>query len=128
MIIIFSKILGTISLNQYFTMHLMKIDKKLTMLACSGSILATALFASPSYGMPGASAPQLDSTRDILHQRLASARSSRILTPPSAHSGVKTTASYERRLQLAAFSRFGCGCANCVTSIRQLVKSGELSV
>ncbi len=104
------------------------IDRKLTMLACSGSILATTLFAIPSYGMPGASSPQLDSTRETLHQRVASARSQRISTPPSTHGGMITPASYERRLQLAAISRFGCGCANCVTSIRQLVKSGELAV
>lgn len=104
------------------------IDKKLTMLACSGSILATTLFAAPSYGMPGATSPQLDSTRAILHQRVASARTHRTSTPPSANGGITTNAGYERKLKLAAVGRFGCGCANCVTSIRQLVKSGELSV
>ncbi|WP_310425691.1 hypothetical protein [Chamaesiphon sp. VAR_48_metabat_135_sub] len=39
-----------------------------------------------------------------------------------------TPASYEQRLQLAAVSRFGCGCASCISSIRQLVKSGEMAV
>jgi iron complex transport system ATP-binding protein len=29
---------------------------------------------------------------------------------------------------LASTHRFGCGCANCIRSIRQLVKSGELAV
>jgi hypothetical protein len=98
------------------------------MLACSGSILATALFASPSYGMPGASSPQLNSTREVLHQQVASAHSPRLSTPPATRGEMITPASYERRLKLAAVSRFGCGCANCVSSIRQLVKSGALAV
>ena len=38
------------------------------------------------------------------------------------------SASYQRRLQLAAFSKFGCGCPNCVSAIRELVKSGESTI
>ncbi len=109
-------------------MHQIMIDKRLTMLACSGSILATTLFAAPSYGMPVASSPQIDAAREILHQRVASARLQRLSTPASTHGGTTILKNYDRRLQLAAIDRFGCGCVNCVRSIRQLVKSGKLSV
>jgi hypothetical protein len=38
------------------------------------------------------------------------------------------SASYQRRLQLAAFNKFGCGCPNCVSAIRELVKLGESTI
>jgi hypothetical protein len=100
----------------------MTIDNKLTLLACSGSILATTLFGMPSEALP---APNLNS-RD---QQLASASISRSKAVRLTHSEeMLTPKGYEKRLQQAAIGRFGCGCANCVTSIRELVRAGQMSV
>jgi hypothetical protein len=100
------------------------MDKnKLTILACSGSILAATLFADPSHAMPLQSFG--DSNRQVLDG--ASLPENRVNTPRSTEDGVSPL-SYERRLQQTALSKFGCGCTNCVTAVRKLVKSGELSV
>jgi hypothetical protein len=100
----------------------MTIDNKLTLLACSGSILATTLFGMPSEALP---APSLDSRAP----QLASASISRSKAVRPTHSEeMLTPKGYEKRLQQAAIGRFGCGCANCVTSIRALVQAGQISV
>lgn len=100
------------------------MDKnKLTMLACSGSLLATTLFADPSQAMP----LQIfgDSNRQTLDD--TSVPENRINLPQSTEDGISPL-NYERRLQQTALSKYGCGCTNCVTAIRKLVKSGELAV
>ena len=99
------------------------IDRKLTMLACSGSILAATLFADPSHAMPLQSLG--DSNRQVLDG--ASLPENRVNTPSLTEDSISPL-NYERRLQQTAISKFGCGCTNCVSSIRQLVKAGELSV
>lgn len=100
------------------------MDKnKLTMLACSGSLLAATLFADPSHAMPLQSFG--DSNRQVLDG--ASLPENRINTPQSTEDGISPL-NYERRLQQTALSKFGCGCTNCVTAVRKLVKSGELAV
>ncbi len=100
------------------------MDKnKLTILACSGSILAATLFTDPSHAMPLQNFG--DSNRQVLDG--ASLPENRINTPQSTEDSVSSL-SYERRLQQTALSKLGCGCTNCVSSIRQLVKSGELAI
>ena len=100
------------------------MDKnKLTILACSGSILAATMFVDPSYAMPLQSFG--DSNRQVLDG--ASVPENRVNIPTSTEDLVAPL-SYERRLQQTAITKFGCGCNNCVSSIRQLVKAGELSV
>jgi hypothetical protein len=100
------------------------MDKnKLTILACSGSILAATLFADPSHAMPQQNFG--DSNRQVIDG--ASLPENRVSTPQSTEDGILPL-SYERRLQQTALSKFGCGCTNCVSAVRKLVKSGELSV
>jgi hypothetical protein len=100
----------------------MTIDRKLTLLACSGSILATTLFGMPSEAMP---APSLSNRAP----KLAAAPLSRFKAVRLTHTEeMLIHGSYEKRLQQAAIGRFGCGCANCITSIRALVQSGQISV
>jgi hypothetical protein len=100
------------------------MDKnKLTMLACSGSLLTATLFADPSHAMPLQSFG--DSNRQVLDG--ASLPENLVNTPRSTEDGVSPL-NYERRLQQTALSKFGCGCTNCVTAVRKLVKSGELAV
>ncbi len=100
----------------------MTIDRKLTLLACSGSILATTLFGMPSEAAP---APSLNG-RD---PQIAAAPMSRFKAVRRTHTEeMPIHGSYEKRLQQAAIGRFGCGCANCVSSIRALVRAGQISV
>jgi hypothetical protein len=101
----------------------MTIDNKLSLLACSGSILATTLFGMPSEALP---APSLNSRAP----QLAAAPLNRFKAVRSTHTEEMPIhgSSYEKRLQQAAIGRFGCGCANCVTSIRALVRAGQISV
>ena len=91
-------------------------NNKLTLLACSGSILATTLFGMPSQGMPRSSFGDGS-------QRIEQTTTSE----PAQSEAITTPASYERQLKQAAVAKFGCGCTNCVSSIRQLVRSGTLS-
>jgi hypothetical protein len=100
------------------------MDKnKLTVLACSGSILAATLFTDPSYAMP---LQNLGSSNSQVIDG-ASLPDNRVNTSPSIEDAVSPL-SYERRLQQTALSKFGCGCTNCVSSIRQLVRAGELAI
>jgi hypothetical protein len=100
----------------------MTIDNKLTLLACSGSILATTLFGMPSDALPD---PSLNNRAP----QLAAAPMSRVKTVRPTHGAeMPIHGSYEKRLQQAAIGRFGCGCANCVSSIRALVRAGQISV
>ena len=90
---------------------------KLTLIACSGSIVAATLFAVPSHAMPlqdfGNSTQKLD----------------RAATPqPTSTEDRVTPGSYEKRLEQAALARFGCGCASCLSATRQLVQTGEISL
>lgn len=100
------------------------MDKnKLTIIACSGSILAATLFVDPSHAMP------LQNYGDTSRQNGdgVSLPENRVNTPQSSEDAISPL-SYERRLQQAAFSKFGCGCTNCVSAVRKLVHAGELSV
>ena len=101
------------------------MDKnKLTVIACTGSILAAALFTDPSHAMP------LQSFGDRDRQNFVdgvSVPENRVNTSQSTEDGISPL-NYERRLQQTALSKFGCGCTNCVTAIRQEVKSGELAI
>ena len=100
------------------------VKNQLTIIACSGSILAATLFTSPSHAMPLPSFS--DGNRQIvgglsLEQRvnpLQSTQADDQISPSN----------YEKRLQQAAFAKFGCGCGNCVSTIRQQIRSGELSI
>jgi hypothetical protein len=100
------------------------MDKnKLTTLACAGSILAATLFADPSQAMPlqsfGDNNRQVDDSASLPENRVNIPRSTEDAVSPLG---------YERRLQQTALTKFGCGCTNCVSSIRKLVKSGELEI
>jgi hypothetical protein len=100
------------------------MDKnKLTILACSGSILATTLFVDPSQAMPIQGFG--DRNRQVLDG--VSLPENRVNTPQSIEDEISPL-NYERRLQQTALAKFGCGCTSCVSSIRQLVKAGELAV
>ncbi|PSB54247.1 hypothetical protein [Chamaesiphon polymorphus] len=100
------------------------MDKnKLTVIACSGSILAAALFTDPSYAMPLQNFG--DNNRQLLDG--SSLPENRVNIPQSTEDGISPL-NYERRLQQTAIAKFGCGCTNCVTTIRQEVKSGELAI
>ena len=98
---------------------------KLTIAACSGSILAATLFGTPSQGMPlqniRSGEGQLVSLA-ALHGNKANVR------PPKKQEQSLLSASYQRRLQVAAFTKFGCGCSNCISAICELVKSGETAI
>jgi hypothetical protein len=97
------------------------MDKnKLTVIACSGSLLAATLFTDPSDAMPLQNFSNSD--RQILN-----GSSPLVNTPLFTEDGISPL-NYERRLQQTAISKFGCGCANCVTTIRREVKSGELAL
>lgn len=96
------------------------MDKnKLTVLACAGSILAATLFTDPSHAMPLQNFG--DNNRQVIDE--VSLPEHRISTEDTI-----SPLNYERRLQQTAITKFGCGCTNCVSSIRQLVKSGELAI
>lgn len=98
-------------------------NKQLTMLACSGSLLAATLFADPSHAMPIQSFG--DSNRQVIDG--AFVPENIVNTRQLAEDGISPF-NYERRLQQTAVSKFGCGCTNCVTTVRKLVKSGELAI
>jgi hypothetical protein len=100
------------------------MDKnKLTTLACAGSILAATLFTDPSQAMPLQSFG--DQNRQV--DDGASLPENRVNIPRSTEDSFSALG-YERRLQQTALNKFGCGCTNCISSIRQLVKSGELAI
>ncbi|AFY92240.1 hypothetical protein [Chamaesiphon minutus] len=100
------------------------MDKnKLTVMACSGSILAAALLTDPSYAIPLQNSG--DSNRQIING--SSISENRVNTLQSIEDGISPL-NYERRLQQTAIAKFGCGCTNCVTTIRQELKSGELAI
>ncbi|WP_310481158.1 hypothetical protein [Chamaesiphon sp. VAR_48_metabat_403] len=65
--------------------------------------------------------------RDLQVVDGASVPENRVNTSQSTEDGISPL-NYERRLQQTALSKFGCGCTNCVTAIRQEVKSGELGI
>jgi phage FluMu protein Com len=83
---------------------------KLTLIACSGSILAATLFGSPSHGMPVQSVK--GGERQIASLAVRQGHSTNIRQSDRNEQSL-LSASYQRRLQLAAFSKFGCGCPNC---------------
>ena len=115
-----------------------KMDKnKLTIIDCSGSILAATLF-TPSHAPlqsfgdylrhkadAKANGRRCQRNRQVLDG--ASLPESRVNTPRSTEDGISPL-NYERRLQQTALSKFGRGCTNCVSAVRKLVKSGELAV
>ena len=98
---------------------------KLTIMACSGSILAATLFGSPSYGMPVQNAT--GGERQVASSAVRPGHSTNMRRSDRNEQSL-LSASYQRRLQVAAFSKFGCGCPNCITAIRELVKSGESTI
>ena len=107
-------------LESYTNLELMTMEaNKLTVLACSGSILAATLFGSPSYGMPVQSTK--GGERQIASLAVRAGHSTKIRQSDRNEQSL-LSASYQRRLQLAAFTKFGCGCPNCVSAIRELVK------
>ena len=98
---------------------------KLTIAACSGSILAATLFGTPSQGMP------LQSVKGGEGQILSLAARKEIranVQQLNQYGQSLSSASHQRRLERAAFTKFGCGCPNCVSAIRELVKSGETAI
>lgn len=100
------------------------MDKnKLTVIACSGSLLAATLFTDPSYAILLQNFSNSD--RQILNG--SSPLENRVNTPLFTEDGISPL-NYERQLQQTAISKFGCGCTNCVTTIRPEVKSGELAI
>jgi hypothetical protein len=103
----------------------MEATNKLTLIACSGSILAATLFGTPSYGMPVHNVK--GGERQIASSSVRPGHSTNI-RPSDRHEQSLLSASYQRRLQLAAFNKFGCGCPNCVSAIRELVKLGESTI
>ena len=110
-------------MNQYQLMT-MEINK-LTLVACSGSILAATLFGTPSQGMP------LQSIKSDEGQivSLAARHGSRAnIRQQNEQAQSLLSASHQRQLQQAAFVRFGCGCPNCVSAIRELVQAGETTI
>lgn len=98
---------------------------KLTVIACSGSILAATLFGSPSYGMPVQNVKGAEG--QITSSAVRQGHSANVQRS-DRHEQSLLSASYQRRLQIAAFNKFGCGCSNCVTAIRKLVGSGESTI
>ena len=123
-----------------FARFYVKMDKnKLTIIACSGSILAATLFTDLSHAMPlqsfgdylrhkadaKANGRRCQRNRQVLDG--ASLPENRVHTPRSTEDGILPL-NYERRLQQTALSKFGRGCTNCVSAVRKLVKSGELAV
>ena len=98
---------------------------KLTIAACSGSILAATLFGTPSQGMP------LQSLKSGEGQilSLAARKEIRANVRQLNQSGQSlSSASYQRQLEQAAFTKFGCGCSSCISAIRELVRSGEVAI
>jgi hypothetical protein len=98
---------------------------KLTIIACSGSILAATLFATSSYATPQQNFGDGNRNRQVIDG--ASLPENRFNTPSSTENFISPL-SYERRLQQTALTKLGCGCNNCVSAIRKLVRAGELSI
>ena len=98
---------------------------KLTIAACSGSILAATLFGTPSQGMP---LQHTNSGEGQLVSLAARHSNKANIRQPNEQGQSLLSASYQRRLQVAAFTKFGCGCSNCVSAIRELVKSGKTAI
>jgi hypothetical protein len=103
------------------------MDKnKLTVIACSGSILAATLFTDPSHAMP------LQSYGDSSYQVIdgAALPTNRVNLPKSTQTAEDGSSplSYERKLQQTALTKFGCGCTNCVSAVRKLVRAGKISI
>ena len=98
---------------------------KLTIAACSGSILAATLFGTPSQGMP---LQHTNSGEGQLVSLAARHGNKANVRPPKEQGQSLLSASYQRRLQVAAFTKFGCGCSNCISAIRELVKSGKTAI
>ena len=96
---------------------------KLTIAACSGSILAATLFGTPSQGMP---LQKISSGEGQLISSAPRHNSKANIRQPNEQS--LSSASGQRRLQVAAFAKFGCGCPNCISAIRELVKSDKTAI
>jgi hypothetical protein len=102
------------------------MDKnKLTIIACSSSILAATIFAASSHAMPQQNFGDGNRNRQVIDG--ASLPENQVNTPSLTENSISPL-SYERRLQQTALTKLGCGCNNCVSAIRKLVQSGELSI
>ena len=120
----FSLAAGYTKLVHQYRLMTMEINK-LTIAACSGSILAATLFGTPSQGMP------LQHNRSGEGQlvSLATRHGNKAnIRQPNEQGQSLLSASDRRRLQIAAVTKFGCGCPNCVSAIRELVRSGESAI
>jgi hypothetical protein len=105
--------------NQYRLMT-MKINK-LTIVACSGSILAATLFGTPSQGMPlqsvkigeGQSVKIGEGQSVSLADRNGNRENIR---QPKEQGQSLPSASYQSQLQQAVCTKLSCGCLSCVTA------------
>ena len=98
----------------------MKINK-LTIVACSGSILAATLFGPPSQGMPLQSVKigegQSVKIGEGQSVSLAARNGNREnIRQPKEQGQSLSSASYQRQSQQSVCTKLSCGCLSCVTA------------
>jgi hypothetical protein len=100
----------------------MKKADKLTIIACSGSILAATLFSNSggliSAGESSTAQRSTAKSPDISAavEKIDFAEAQRLAQQSPATTDRDAASSYEARKQQAALARFGCGCESCCAS------------
>jgi hypothetical protein len=105
---------------------------QLTVVACSGSILAATLFANSSSTISSggsgnaqrstAKPPSVSGSTNTINFAEAK-RLAQQSTPAAARTA---ESSYEERKQQAALARFGCGCEGCASASIGIVEEGQV--
>lgn len=102
----------------------------LTLLACSGSLIAT--ISTPSYAImrPGTN-DGLSSSNSSPVSGVSGQEENRYSNPSAEESPQQSQPakqSMEMRFQQLSQQTFGCGCANCLTATKKMLKEGSLSL
>ncbi len=98
-----------------------KVDQ-LTIIACSGSILAATLFSNSGgpISAGGASTAQRSTTKSLdvsaAVEKVDFAEAQRLAQQSTTATDQNAASRYEARKQQAALARFGCGCESCCAS------------
>jgi hypothetical protein len=98
-----------------------KVDQ-LTIVACSGSILAATLFSNSggpiSLGESSSAQRSMANSPDVSAavEKIDFAEAKRLAQQSPAATDRDDASSYEARKEQAALSRFGCGCETCCAS------------
>ncbi len=91
----------------------------LTLLSCTGSAALLLMIGS------GAKALMPSNIGDDGNPRIGVQTN---LTPTQEDAPISTRQTVEAKLKQLAQTKLGCICANCVSSVRQMIQKGELSL